>query len=338
VRNRIRYEISSHIGYRYGVQESSALLQRALQIPAGYNPATLKFARDLRARARDDAAVIAGVLNVFRSEPFFYTLVPPELGRNSVDEFMFETRRGFCEHYASAFVFILRAAGIPARVVTGYQGGEINPLNDYMVVRQSEAHAWAEVWQPGEGWVRVDPTAAVSPARIQVGIGAALPVGEPLPSSARGDSALFRKLRFTWDAVANSWNQWVLGYTPDRQLQLLRELGFPSASWQTLAVLLMTGCSLVIGIVALRVLGKLRIAAPDPVTRSWRRFCRKLERRGTQRRPAEGPRDFAQRAAAEHPELAPQIAAISDLYVELHYAGSEVRGRVKRLRELVQLF
>jgi len=338
VRNRIRYEISSHIGYRYGVQESSALLQRALQIPAGYNPATLKFARDLRARARDDAAVIAGVLNVFRSEPFFYTLVPPELGRNSVDEFMFETRRGFCEHYASAFVFILRAAGIPARVVTGYQGGEVNPLNGYMVVRQSEAHAWAEVWQPGEGWVRVDPTAAVSPARIQVGIGAALPVGEPLPSSARGDSALFRKLRFTWDAVANSWNQWVLGYTPDRQLQLLRELGFPSASWQTLAVLLMTGCSLVIGIVALRVLGKLRIAAPDPVTRSWRRFCRKLERRGTQRRPAEGPRDFAQRAAAEHPELALQIAAISDLYVELHYAGSEVRGRVKRLRELVQLF
>jgi hypothetical protein len=264
--------------------------------------------------------------------------VPPELGRNSVDEFMFETRRGFCEHYASAFVFILRAAGIPARVVTGYQGGEVNPLNGYMVVRQSEAHAWAEVWQPGEGWLRVDPTAAVSPARIQAGIGAALPAGEPLPGSARGDNALFRKLRFTWDAVANSWNQWVLGYTPDRQLQLLRELGFPSASWQTLAVLLMTGCSVVIGIVALRMLGKLRIAAPDPVTRSWRRFCSKLERRGTQRRPAEGPRDFAQRAAAEHPELAPEIEAIAALYVELHYAGNEVRGRVKRLRELVQLF
>jgi transglutaminase-like putative cysteine protease len=133
-----------------------------LLLPSGYNPATVKFVRDLRARSHSDTEVIAGVLNYFHSEMFFYTLVPPELGRNSVDEFLFETRRGFCEHYASAFVFMMRAAGIPARVVTGYQGGEMNPLSDYLIVRQSEAHAWAEVWQPGEGWLRVDPTAAVS--------------------------------------------------------------------------------------------------------------------------------------------------------------------------------
>lgn len=335
IRNRIRYDVASNIGYRYGVEESPALLQRALQLPTAYNPVALKFARDLRSRSGTDAEVIAGVLRFFRSELFFYTLAPPELGRNSIDEFLFETRRGFCEHYASAFVFLMRAAGIPARVVTGYQGGEMNPLNDYLVVRQSEAHAWAEVWQPGEGWLRVDPTAAVSPARIQVGIAAALPASDPLPIGVRGNNELLRKLRFTWDAVANSWNQWVLGYTPERQMQLLRQLGFQSATWQTLAVLLMTTCSLVIAVVALRVLGKLRVPPADPVTRSWRRFCRKLAGRGTRRLPAEGPRDFARRAAYEQPELAPQISAIAELYVELHYAGGSAQSRVQRLRELV---
>ena len=144
-----------------------------------------------------------------------------------MDEFLFVTRRGFCEHYASAFVFLMRAAGVPARVVTGYQGGEMNPLGDYMIVRQSEAHAWAEVWLSRQGWVRVDPTAAVSPARIQAGIAAAVPAGEPLPLSVRGNWQLLNRIRFTWDAMANSWNQWVLGYTPERQTKLLHRCGIP---------------------------------------------------------------------------------------------------------------
>jgi transglutaminase-like putative cysteine protease len=336
IRNRKRYEIASNVGYRYGADESPGLLQRALQLPPGYDPAAVKFARQVRGRSRNDAEVIAAVLEYFHSEPFFYTLAPPELGRNSVDEFLFETRRGFCEHYASAFVFLMRAAGIPARVVTGYQGGEMNPLSDYLIVRQSEAHAWAEVWQPGEGWLRVDPTAAVSPARIQVGIAAALPATDPLPLSVRGDYALLRRIRFTWDAVANSWNQWVLGYTPERQLQLLRNLGFDSATWQTLAVLLMTACSLIVAVVALRVLSELRLTPVDPVTRSWRRFCRKLARRGTPRHLAEGPRDFARRAATEQPELAREIVAIAELYVDLHYAGIAAPAQTRRLREMVR--
>jgi transglutaminase-like putative cysteine protease len=338
IRNRLRYDVSSNIGYRYGLDEPPEMLQRALLLPSGYNPATVKFVRELRARSHSDAEVIAGVLNYFHSEMFFYTLVPPELGRNSVDEFLFETRRGFCEHYASAFVFMMRAAGIPARVVTGYQGGEMNPLSDYLIVRQSEAHAWAEVWQPAEGWLRVDPTAAVSPARIQVGLAAALPATDPLPNSLRGDYEVLRRLRFTWDAVANSWNQWVLGYTPERQMQLLRHLGFESATWQTLTVLLMTACSLVIAVVALRVLSELRLAPGDPLTRCWRRFCRKLAKRGSPRQPFEGPRDFARRAAAEQPALAQQILAISDLYVELRYAQGGASSQRRRLRELVRLF
>ena len=156
-----------------------------------------------------------------------------------MDEFLFETRRGFCEHYASAFVFLMRAAGVPARVVTGYQGGEMNPLGDYLIVRQSEAHAWAEVWLEGQGWRRVDPTAAVSPARVEVGVAAALPRGEPLPLAVRSDLRFLKQLRFTLDAVTNSWNQWVLGYTPDRQLRLMERLGLGKPTWQTLIVLLM---------------------------------------------------------------------------------------------------
>ena len=224
--------------------------------------------------------------------------MPPELGRNSVDEFLFETRRGFCEHYASAFVFLMRAAGIPARVVTGYQGGEMNPLSDYLIVRQSEAHAWAEVWQAGEGWVRVDPTAAVSPARIQVGIAAALPAGDPLPLGVRGNFELLRQLRFTWDAVANSWNQWVLGYTPGAAAAVAARPGISVGDMADAGGaaddVVRTGDR---GRGAAGA-GQAAAGCPrDPVARSWRALL-------SQARPArhagaarEGPRDFARRAA-----------------------------------------
>src|SRR5690606_2255296 len=140
------------------------------------NPRSLALARELRARAGSDAAFVQAVLARFRNEEYYYTLEPPRLATDSVDEFLFETRRGFCEHFASAFTMLARAAGIPARVVTGYQGGEYNPLGDYLIVRQSDAHAWSEVWIDAKGWVRVDPTAAVAPERIESGIDAAIPV------------------------------------------------------------------------------------------------------------------------------------------------------------------
>ena len=216
-------------------------------------------------------------LNLFRNQLFFYTLVPPELGRNPIDEFLFETRRGFCEHYASAFVFLMRAAGVPARVVTGYQGGEINPLGDYMIVRQSEAHAWAEVWLAGQGWVRVDPTGAVSPARIEAGIAAAMPPGEPVPSAVRGDFQLLKQLRFGLDAVANSWNQWVLGYTPDRQSKFLSRVGMPTPTWQNLASMLMVASGIVVLLLAAFILRRLRLrrgsipssAVTGPFAANW---------------------------------------------------------------------
>jgi hypothetical protein len=229
----------------------------------------------------------------------------------------------------------MRAAGIPARVVVGYQGGEMNPLGNYMIVRQSEAHAWAEVWLRDQGWVRVDPTAAVSPARIQAGIAAAVPAGEPLPISVRGNWQLLNRIRFTWDAMANFWNQWVLGYTPDRQTKLLTDAGLRAPTWQTLAVLLMGVAGVAVGALALLVLRQLLLVRPDPVVRIWVAFCRKLAKRGTRKKPGEGPRDFARRAAAEQPALEPKINAIVDLYIGVRYAGHGGNGEARRLRQLV---
>jgi hypothetical protein len=186
-----------------------------------------------------DAQLVNAVLTKFRREDYRYTLEPPVLGRHSVDEFLFDTRQGFCEHYASAFVTLMRALDIPARVVTGYQGGEYNPVDGYLTVRQSDAHAWAEVWLENRGWVRIDPTAAVAPERVQRGGSRAARQSGPAVNLGVGQRAfdLWRTLRFNWEAMENGWNQWVLSYSVERQRSLLRNLGLePSGS--ALAVLL----------------------------------------------------------------------------------------------------
>ncbi len=337
VRVRQRYEMSSRLASLIDEAESPGALHRALRLPVGSNPRAVELGRQIRAQSASNLETVNSVLNLFRTQLFFYTLVPPELGRYPVDEFLFETRRGFCEHYASAFVFVMRAAGVPARVVTGYQGGEMNPLGDYLIVRQSEAHAWAEVWLEGQGWRRVDPTAAVSPARIEVGVAAALPQGEPLPFTVRGDLRFLKQLRFTLDAVTNSWNQWVLGYTPDRQLHLMERLGLGKPTWQTLIVLLMCMAGAVLLALAVMILRRLRGAPPDSTQRAYRRFCRVLARAGLPRAASEGPADFARRVMAERPTVASQVRAITELYLGLRY-GHAGAAELQLLRSLVRGF
>jgi transglutaminase-like putative cysteine protease len=337
VRVRQRYDMTSYLGYRLGVQEAPEVLRRALRLPRGYNPRASELARSLRARSTSDATIVNDALNMFRNQPFFYTLVPPELGRDSVDEFLFDTRRGFCEHYASAFTFLMRAAGVPARVVTGYQGGEVNPLGGYMIVRQSEAHAWAEVWLHEAGWVRIDPTAAVSPARIEVGIAAAVPQGEPLPISVRGQFRFLNQLRYSLDAFTNSWNQWVLGYTPERQIRLLRRVGMGAPTWQNLTIAMMSAAGVVVLVLSAIVLGRLRSQRRDPVQRAYGSFSRKLARAGLARRPAEGPRDFARRVSVAQPQLAEAVQAITALYLSLRYGGAPLE-RAAQLHVLVRRF
>ena len=338
VRARQRYAMSSHLDYRYGANEPRRNLARALQLPEGFNPRARKLAADLYARSSTADEVVQSVLALFRGQPFYYTLVPPELGRDGIDEFLFETRRGFCEHYAASFVFLMRAAGVPARIVTGYQGGVLNPIGNYLIVRQSEAHAWAEVWMGDEGWVRVDPTAAVSPMRIEAGIAGAVPAGDPLPLMVRTDSEWLKRLRFSWDAAANGWNQWVLGYTPERQMQMLQRAGFARPNWQNLAVALMAVTSFVTAILCMLLLARLRRRVPDPVLSPWLALQAKLTRIGLGPRPGEGPMHWSERAATALPaEVADRLRSLADLYVRLRYGRDRAKGReVAELRRGVR--
>ena len=319
VTSRVRYEMASYLDARYGLDESDGALQRALRLPDNFDPRTVAFARSLRRKFSDDKALMREVLSMFRNENFFYTLLPPALGEHPVDEFLFDTRRGFCEHYASSFAALMRAAGIPARIITGYLGGEVNPVGNYMIVRQADAHAWTEVWFKDDGWVRVDPTAAVSPQRVQSGIGAAVPRTDPVPFLARSDYAWLRRLRLTWDSLSNSWNQWVLGYNQERQRRLFSGVGVDDATWDKLAMALVVATALIVLVLSPFMLRKLRIAVDDPVKRAYLAFCRKLERKGLARGPAEGPSDYASRLISMRPDLAPAIAAITRLYVALRY-------------------
>jgi protein-glutamine gamma-glutamyltransferase len=299
---------------------SPLMRQRNLQLPADRNPRSRALARDFRQAAESEADVVNAILAHFHEEPFVYTLQPPLLGGgHPMDEFMFGSRRGFCEHYASAFTLMARAAGIPARVVTGYQGGELNPISNRLVVRQSEAHAWAEVWLEDAGWVRVDPTSAVAPQRIELSLGDALPAGERVPGLALRNLRGLRELSQSWDALNSLWTDWVLGYGPDRQLALLARLGWPSPDWRALVIALAVMTGALLGATTLWLAWRLRTPPPPESARLYQEFCRRLERAGLVRRPQEGPRDFALRVAEARPTLAEAVARVTRLYVALRY-------------------
>ena len=301
-----------------------------LQLPRR-NPRALAFARELRGRVSSDRAFIAEVLDWFRRESFVYTLAPPLLEGDTIDAFLFDTRRGFCEHYASAFVVLLRAAGIPARVVTGYQGGEINPNGGYMIVRDSDAHAWAEALLDG-AWQRFDPTASVAPSRVERGLGAALPQGEPVPYLARLDMTWLKRLGLHWDAVNYQWQRGVVGFNVQRQRDLLRDLGLElSHPWQMIALV-----ATVTFVWGLAILGfaRARLVKSDPALALWSRACRRLGRAGLPRRPEEGPLAYAERAASRWPQWGELLRRIGATYASVRYGpqNAERAALLARLR------
>lgn len=319
VNARLRYEARSHLGYLANVQETGRQIQRALQMPQQFNPRARQLAAGWKANSTDNAALVRTALSYFNRQGFEYTLEPPLLGTNNIDEFMFETKQGFCEHYASAFVFLMRAANVPARVVTGYLGGEFNDIGNYYIVRQSDAHAWAEVWLAGQGWVRVDPTGAIAPARIQTGLSAAVSNNAALSFMARNPPQWLRDLRLNWDALANQWNQWVLGYDSERQFAFLTRLGMESVTWQKMAMNMAIGLGLLVGLFALFMLRHLYTRRPDKVQAAWLRLCRRLARAGLPRAAHEGALDYAARVAAARPELADTIFDLAARYSALRY-------------------
>ncbi len=338
VNSRLRYAAHSQLSYRANAEEEPHQLRRALSIPPDLNPRARQLAAEWRASSRSDEAVMRAALNHFTRESFQYTLEPPPLGLNTVDDFLFETRQGFCEHYASSFVFLMRAAGVPARVVTGYQGGEYNDLGNYYIVRQSDAHAWAEVWLGGRGWVRVDPTAAIAPARVQSGMAAALPGNAALPFMVRVQSPWLRSLRFNLDALTNQWNQWVLGYNPERQFAFLTRMGMEAVTWQKMALNMLAYVALLVGLLALFMLRRLAVRHTDAAQALYLKFCRKLEKGGIVRAAHEGPQDFSARAMLLQPQHANAIRDITARYLALRYCGQTDRGAVPALRRAVAVF
>ncbi len=335
VTERRRYELAASLDYRFNVDEDPRALSRNLALPPGVNPQARALAERWRNSDHRPSAIIGQAQALFAAE-FTYTLQPPLLGQNGIDEFLFKTRRGFCEHYAGAFVFLMRAAGIPARVVSGYQGGEFNPLDGYLVIRQSDAHAWAEVWLEGQGWVRVDPTASVSPTRIENGIADALPFGEPLPALVQWRADWLRTLRYRWEAVNNAWNQHILGYDPQRQRELLSRLGLPETDWRSLATVLGIACSLLVA--AMTAWTLYQRPAIDPARRLWLTALRQLARRQVDCAPWETPMAVAQRVREQRPELAETFQNVVDAYLQARYGKSNnnlnaLREAVARLRE-----
>ena len=334
VRARMRYELGSVIAPEPQANETTGALRRALRLPQGANPRSSALAARWRTASAGDVEVLERAVAFLRQGGYAYTLEPPLLGEHSVDEFLFSTKAGFCEHFASAFVFLMRAAGLPARVVTGYQGGELNSVDSIITVRQSDAHAWAEVFIAGRGWVRADPTAAAVPGRLELGMARAVPQASGLPLLMRPQLEWLRGARERWEAVAHKWNVWVLGYNPERQRDLMASIGVRGADWRTLTATLFAflgAMTLVLLAWSLK-----RLTRPDPVQRAWRAFCRKLAARGVERAPCEGPRDYATRAARALPAARQAILRIGALYIALRYGAHASQPGVARLRRWVR--
>lgn len=311
------YALRSALDYRFQPNLDIATRMHALQLPDGFDPRTHALAGQWRQRyGRDNAAIVRAALSMFHDGGFSYTLLPAPLGRDAVDDFLFNTREGFCEHYASAFTVLMRAAGIPARVVTGFQGGFWNKIGQYLLVRNADAHAWSEVWLEGRGWVRVDPTAAVRPQRIS--LGAASAAGNQLPWYQSG---VLESMRNQWDIVNRWWNQSVIGFDALRQRGLLTPFGIGEADIGLLTRLLVI-CIATFGALGLA-WALWRRPESDPALAALRSLERKLAHAGVVRRRSEGPQHFLRRASRALPGQRAELDHLMRCYIELRYATVE---------------
>ena len=341
---RVRLNAVAFTDFRHGPTSRETGLREDLELPPGYNPRTLEWAAALRREPRYASAeprVLAqALMQHIRTGGFSYTLAPGSYGdargRDSIDEFWLDRRQGFCEHFAAAFVVVMRALDVPARVVTGYQGTDTASVDGYYAVRQSSAHAWAEYWQPGIGWVRADPTAAVAPERINRS--RRLLPAPGLMAGALGNVSpqLLEQLRDGWDALNNRWNQWVLNYSRGQQIDLLKNLGVSSPSWEDLALLLVGALStLALAGAAWAWWDRHRV---DPWTRQMDRLRAALQRTGLSAAPHEPPRALAQRVRARFGPAGEPLAVLLDALERQRYSRATVaRPDASLTRQFVAL-
>lgn len=342
--SRLRYSASSRLSYNTG-PISPEEQTRSLQLPNNITQRMRQLVQNWSSGSTSKQDIVTRALSHFRNEDFYYTLRPPLLGSNPVDQFLFESRRGFCEHFASSFTLLMRIAGIPSRIITGYQGGEINPIGGHLIVRQSDAHAWSEVWLQGQGWIRIDPTAAVAPERIERSFEfdtsfASGPLGRPIDFSRvklNFATKMIKQLRWGMDAVNSSWHRWVLGYTRERQSTLMNILGLDFLRGHSLAFAMVGFASIVVLLLGIS-LWRTSNRLSDRVHAGYLKFCKKLAKRGLIRTPTEGAQDFLQRICHKRPDIAPTARKITLLYLELRYGQHHKKQRSKSLNRMIKQF
>ena len=321
VNEAVSYEAVSYLEARSAAALSTGARREDTALPEGLNPRTRELAAQLRARSGSDAAFVRAALEYLAANHFVYSLEPAALGRDAIDDFLFRTREGFCGHYASAFATLMRAAHVPARVVTGYLGGEWNPVGGYFLVRQSDAHAWTEVWLEGAGWTRVDPTAVDAPERLRRGVLDLMPDAFPAGERLLHASPWLARLWQRWDAADAWWTEHVVKFDYAGQLDLLARLGIPDPDARYLGWAFVAGLLAWLALTAWYLARSERRARPDALARAWLSLCAKLARAGAARAPHEGPLALAQSLGVRRPELAARVRPLCERYARLRYGA-----------------
>lgn len=314
------FELRSVPSDRINVSISNQKRFMLTNLPTSKHPKTKALIDQWKSESQNNQQLVSKVLSWFRQEAFYYTLEPPLVGDDFVDEFLFESRRGFCEHYAYSFAVMMRLAGIPARIVAGYQGGKLHPSGEYMIVRQSEAHAWTEIWLEGTGWLRVDPTSYVAPNRVEQGLDAALGDNEPVPGLAKIDIGWLQQWRLQLDYMDAMWNRWVVAYNQNTQKQLLKALGLKG--WVAAVIALIGAVFVLVLIGALLILRKRPKQHDDEIAKAYKKWLKQLQKLGIIKAAHQGPLDFADQVIEQLPHLAEQTNAVTKQYMLLRYSPS----------------
>jgi transglutaminase-like putative cysteine protease len=342
IRQRFHYGAASYLDYRQVASDTPD--PAALQLPPGKNPAAVALGRQWAKEHGSPQAVVDAALAYLADNDFAYTLQPDRLGENAVDDFLFTSRGGFCEHFASSFAVLMRAAGIPTRIVGGYQGGRWNDLGGFFTVRQSDAHVWCEVWLAGQGWVRVDPTFVVAPERIDMGIEGALADAWLPDFLNRSQGAWLTRwtnnLQLAWEAVNTRWNKWFMGFSAEDQIALLQRLGISmgrQGGWLLFMVLPPLFIAAV-GVIGRLIKGKPKKTADDQALKIYTRFLKKMARAGLPKAPHQGPWDYARSVALQVPQIGTEVNAIAGSYIDLRYGRESGDRALKAFRQRVRRF
>jgi len=329
---------TSYTNIQYPERLSNYWRRRDVRLPPNRNPRTVQLAQSLRSTHPDDMEYVHAILDMFSQQAFYYTLTPPKLSDDSVDEFLFETKRGFCGHYASAFAMLMRAAGIPARVVTGYQGGTFNRFADYWIVRQSDAHAWDEIWIDGHGWMRMDPTSVIAPSRVEHGLNDTASADNASESRWQYRASWLADTRLRLDALRLLWRDRILLFNDDSQTRLLEWLHIPEPDGQKLVMLLAAALTLVLCWLTWQVRREIDPTRKELLIRAYSRLCAKLAAVGLPRLVHEGAEEYAARVAQRRPDLGPAVGALCRQYSSLRYAAAPGRITVGQFDAAVRAF